>query len=110
MENKTKPIRPEEVIQSLENIIPEWVIKGINEAIRENYRGSSFTIKQPDLIKFMIEQAPGPPEGELPWETLIHRRKWLDFEPLYENFGWKITYDKPGYNETYDPTFEFKPL
>jgi len=104
-----KPIRPEEVIKSLDTIIPEWVIAGINEAIKENYRGSSFTIKQGDLMRYIIEQSPAT-EGNLSWEKLIHRRKWLDFEPLYEQYGWEVIYDKPAYNETYEANFEFKPI
>lgn len=33
---------------------------------------------------------------------------WMDFEPIYEAQGWKVQYDKPGWDETYDAFFEFK--
>ena len=37
----------------------------------------------------------------------IFTNNWLDIEPLYEDIGWKVTYDKPGFNETYEATFTF---
>ena len=40
--------------------------------------------------------------------TQIFRSKWLDVEPLYRSNGWTVIYDKPAYNEDYEPTFEFK--
>ena len=31
-----------------------------------------------------------------------------DFEPIYEKAGWKVSYDGPGYNESYDGYYIFK--
>lgn len=28
-------------------------------------------------------------------------------DAVYEKAGWKVSYDKPGYNESYDPYFKF---
>lgn len=39
----------------------------------------------------------------------IFANNWLDFEPLYRNKGWKVKYDKPGYNESYDAFWTFTP-
>ena len=33
----------------------------------------------------------------------------FDVEDIYEKAGWDVTYDTPGYNETYEPKFTFKP-
>lgn len=33
---------------------------------------------------------------------------WLDFEVVYEEAGWDVVYDKPGYNESYGANFTFK--
>jgi len=38
----------------------------------------------------------------------IFDRGWLDVEDLYRISGWRVEYHKPGYNETYEPTFEFQ--
>lgn len=38
---------------------------------------------------------------------LIEDKHWLDAESLYEQQGWKVKYDQPGYCEEYEPYFEF---
>lgn len=38
----------------------------------------------------------------------IFRRGYLNVEEAYREQGWSVVYDKPGYNETYDASFEFK--
>jgi hypothetical protein len=37
----------------------------------------------------------------------IFKNHWLDVEEIYEEAGWQVAYDKPGYNETYEASFEF---
>jgi hypothetical protein len=37
----------------------------------------------------------------------VYDKGWLNIEPVYAEFGWVVEYDKPGYNESYDATFEF---
>lgn len=32
---------------------------------------------------------------------------WLNFEGAYRRAGWKVEFDKPGYNESYPATFKF---
>lgn len=34
---------------------------------------------------------------------------WLDIETVYEDSGWSVEYDKPGYNESYEASWTFKP-
>jgi hypothetical protein len=41
---------------------------------------------------------------------LIFEKGLLDVETVYERAGWKVTYDKPAYNETYPATFRFVAL
>lgn len=37
----------------------------------------------------------------------VFKNKWLDVESLFENEGWKVNYDKPGYCESYEASFKF---
>ena len=37
----------------------------------------------------------------------IFDNHWLDVEDLYRKNGWKVDYDKPGYNESYNAYFVF---
>lgn len=97
----TKPISPDEIKIEL----PEFVIQGINAAIQEKYRGGSFTVKQNEIMDFIMQFAP---EGFQ--RSDLGAKGYLDFEELYESYGWKVKYDRPGFNENYyDPYFEFIP-
>lgn len=96
-----KPIKPTEVSQN----IPNWIIKGANECIKDNYvesnKESRFT--QETLLNCCMMFAP---EG-ITTET-IFKKHWLDIEHIYRQEGWKVTYDKPAYDEHYKPFFVFK--
>jgi hypothetical protein len=37
----------------------------------------------------------------------IYDNHWLDVEEIFEKNGWSVSYDKPGYCESYDASFEF---
>jgi hypothetical protein len=41
------------------------------------------------------------------FQSEVYAKGWLNFEAIYEEAGWKVVYDKPGYNETYDANFTF---
>jgi hypothetical protein len=96
----TKPLSPDEVGVDL----PDFVIEGVNDAIRDKYRGGEFNIKQDELIKFIMKRAP---EGIT--RQKLFEKKYLDFEEVYREVGWTIEYDKPGWNESYEANFTFKP-
>ncbi len=38
----------------------------------------------------------------------IYERGWLNVEPIFEEAGWEVHYDKPSFNESGDARFEFK--
>jgi hypothetical protein len=96
----TKPIKPSEVLVLKKALLPPEVIEVFNELIAENFSGGSseFTQKEACLrlaTKLNISEAD------------IYRLKFLDVEGIYRKEGWKVVYDKPGYNETYNATFTF---
>lgn len=101
--SEIKPITPEEARNEAKSNIPDFVIIGINTAIKNHYIKSGFTIKQKDIVSEILKNAP---EGTT--QRILLDNHWLDFEDLYRNFGWKISYDKPGLDENYDAFFEFK--
>lgn len=35
--------------------------------------------------------------------------EWLNFEPVFRAQGWRVEYDAPRYNESYEPTYTFSP-
>lgn len=95
----SKPIRPSEVSGRLNNSIPATVIDAFNELIVKNFTGSCAIIFQKDAIALIKKK--GINEGEL------FENRWLDVEDVFRKSGWEVLYDKPGYNESYEPTFQF---
>lgn len=100
-----KPITPAELKTKLKDIIPDFVIEAVNNLLHEKYRssGGEIHIKQQEVVDEIMRL-----------NTKINRDKifdkgYLDFEELFEEYGWKVEYDKPGYNETYEAFFTFKP-
>ncbi len=111
----TKPISPDEVVLIKEKIIPKEVIEAFNEIISKNWDGSSSTFKQKDITALILQKMNGavddirhPDNRDVFTSQYLYDNKLLDVEPIYENNGWSVYYDKPGYNETYDATFCFK--
>lgn len=99
-----KAISPQECAAQAGNDIPDMVIEAINDMLKKEYRkGKSVVLRQDDIIAEIQQR-----DISLTREQ-IFGRGWLDFEPVFERAGWKVKYDKPGYNESYAATFEFIP-
>ena len=102
---KINPITPREASKEAQSMIPDWVIDGINDAIKEKFvTGRSFRIKQKELMLFVMKNAP---KGMTKQRVFDYH--WMDFEKLYGEFGWKVKYDRPAYREDFEPIFEFTP-
>ena len=100
----TKPISPKEAMKSAATTIPDVIFVVFNTLISDRVCGKqAFTITQPEVLKMITDRVP-----ELS-HTEIFKRGWLDIEAHYEKAGWTVTYDKPGYNETYEASWCFKP-
>jgi hypothetical protein len=94
------PITPDEVIDLKQGQIPDSVFEVFNRLIAENFSGKSAVVKQGDVLHILVD------EFHMDRQEVFDRH-WLDVEPTYEAAGWKVVYDKPGYNENYPATFEF---
>ena len=117
----TKPITPAEAASHKAIVLPDFVIEAFNHMIALSLCNGRAEFKQKDVEKLIVDKAllnyhtvPGyePQPGEktpsrASIERLMINQHWLDVEDLYRSVGWRVTYDKPGYNETYDATFTF---
>jgi hypothetical protein len=92
-----KPISPEDLVM----LVPDFVIEAVNELIIENWNGREARITQDSIIGRIISK-------ESISRDEIYRRNLLNFEPIFEEAGWEVTYDKPGYCESYKAYFLFK--
>ena len=98
--DNVKPISPDEVGSYLGVILPPEVIAAWNKLIALNFSNGSATIDQCDAIAALMA-ATGKTRDE------VFDKGWLNIEPMYRAAGWKVVYDKPAYNESYEPTFTF---
>ena len=99
---KDRPIKPEEVRARRIDFIPSIIFETINAMICEKFDGKSATLKQEDILNRVCNESSGLTRQE------IFDKHYLDIEPCYREQGWKVEYDKPGYNESYPATFTFK--
>ena len=91
-----KPITPAEVVDKKIELIPDFVLAAFNIYIAEHWDGRQSTFKQSEVVDYI---------KSVNSEFIDY--KWLDIEPIYWRAGWKVEYDKPGYNESYPATFTF---
>ena len=97
---KVKPISPKEVAGEKIRQMPDAVLEAFNELIARG--GSGYvTVMQKDVVALMVKKGLSRSE--------IFDNGWLDVEDIYRKAGWIVEYDKPGYNETYDAYFTFRP-
>ncbi len=103
------PVTPREARNRMISSIPGWVIKVFNDMLSEKASGRGpvrIRLIQKDVMERLLAAAP---PGTV--RQNIFDRGWLDIEPLFEKVGWKVKYDKPGYNsrfnENYDASWTF---
>lgn len=97
-----KAFSPEEVREAQEkgSYIPDEVFEIINEFLIKSGSRTYITISQDELVHAITARM-----GVT--RATVFENKWLDFEPTYKAVGWDVKYDKPGYNEDYDPFWVF---
>lgn len=93
-----EPISPDDIAFAKRAAIPEFVIEAFNELIALNFSGRTATVLQKDVKALINQKMPS---------TVNFSAKWLNIEELYESHGWRVIYDSPSYNETYDASFTF---
>ena len=96
----TKAFSPNDVKEALGrgDHIPEGVIAVVNQLLIEHTSSSYIVLKRCDVI-IAIKESMGV--SSVP-------TMWLNFEPVFRKAGWKVEYDSPAYNESYEPTFTFR--
>lgn len=94
-----KPITPKEVASGQEEI-PDIVIETVNQYLQSRGGSRRIVLKQKTLLQRLEEQGLS--------RTDIFDKGWLDFESLFEEAGWDVTYDKPGCEDG-EAMFIFEP-
>ncbi|NTW13795.1 MAG: hypothetical protein HGA31_02060 [Candidatus Moranbacteria bacterium] len=99
MSSNIRPIRPAEAAKKSMIDFPDAVFESFNHLISLHFYGNSATVKQDDVVKLMVEKGLNRND--------IFDKHWLDIEGQYGAAGWKVVYDKPGYNESGSAYFVF---
>lgn len=98
-----KPITPKQARVIKVNSIPELVLEIFNEEIKKHLDSCGRAIVwQDDVVKAILARY-----GHTISRQDIFDTGLLDVEPIYRQAGWKVTYNKPGYNETYKAAWTF---
>lgn len=101
--NNSNAISPEDIDTNMEDIIPKYVTDAVNTLIKKNYRGSSFTIKQKEIVAEIQKK-------KKVTSQFLFENNYLDFEDIYRNRGWAVEYEKPCYGDSdFDAYFKFTP-
>jgi hypothetical protein len=93
------PIKPSEMAQKKQEVIPDIVFETFNELITLAFRNGSAIVFQKEIADLLVERGLDRKE--------IFDKGWLNIEDSYKAVGWDVYYDKPAYNETYEATFKF---
>lgn len=98
---KGLPITPEEVVQQKKVQIPPEVFNAFNDMIAKHWNGISARFTQNAVVVAILAYLPEKNAGD------IFSNHWLDVEDIYREAGWRVVFDRPGYCDSYEATFEF---
>jgi hypothetical protein len=95
------PLTPNQVTAHKKVLLPDAIIECWNGLIAKNWDGYVSIVHQSEAVRLLMEVMDcGRDE--------VITNKWLDIEDIYRESGWKVVYDRPGYNENYSATFNFR--
>lgn len=110
----SKAISPDQVAAQKAKSFPDFVFDAFNELIAANFTTGSATVYQSKVIDLILAKAnKGLTSADiddgmgLSWNDVLNKG-YLNVEEVYREAGWKVTYDKPAYNESYPASFEFR--
>lgn len=96
----TTPISPDEIGKQQIKSIPPEVFEVFNRLIALDWSGISATVTQEEAVAAIIEKMEVS-------RNKVFDSGWLNIEEAYRDVGWKVVYDKPGYNESYGANWKF---
>lgn len=92
---------PEQAKLAHQANLPDEVTKVVNGFLSLRAERSRIVITQKEVVAALVLAG---------FDTkTIDDNNMLDFEGSYEASGWKVEYDKPGYNESYEAFWIFVP-
>lgn len=96
-----QPITPEQALAEAGKDFPPKVIDQWNKAITRNMVGNTSIVMQKEIAQSIANELRCT-------VNCVYSARWLDVEQMYRNAGWKVEYDRPGWNENYEANFIFR--
>lgn len=95
------PISPDEIMDNLDKIIPQYVIQSVNDILKQRFRGDSGVKMTVNELVTKIQT-----KKNISKQTILDE-KYLDFEPLYRDNGWVVEFNTPSRDESYESYYFF---
>lgn len=95
----SKPIRPDEIGNNKAALIPAAVFDAFNAEITLRFDEGSAQVMQDAVVRRLVDGGMNRSE--------IFSAGWLNVEDAYREAGWRVTYQKPGFNEVGEAFFTF---
>ncbi len=96
---QARPMKPDEVGAKKRGLFPSEVFHAFDELIAKDFQDGQAVVGQWKVIDLMVKKGLK--------RDKIFSEGWLNIESVYEDAGWDVYYDKPGFNEDYEPSFHF---
>lgn len=109
MSNTIEPLTPTQVATKVKSEIPGFIIVAVNQLLVECKKSTTniIVITQDQIVERGLKLAP---RADITRQAFFSRG-WLDFEELFNDYGWSVEYVAPFYHENSDaPRFIFRPL
>lgn len=104
---QVKPLSPNEVKSLRLESLDADMITAVNNLLKKKLDSAGCAkLLQKDIVDeyFKVKGV----EKTDARKKKMHEDHQLDFEDVFRKAGWSVSYDKPGYNESYEASFEFK--
>lgn len=89
--------------------IPDFVFDVFNDLLSKKWNGGKeIIITQDEAVEAILSKYRSEYDIEA-LRSVVFDKHCLDVESIYEKSGWKVTFDKPGFNEFYKAYFTFTP-
>jgi hypothetical protein len=97
----SKPIRPQDIGSAKAEHFTAAVFDAFNAEIAKHFANGQAVVKQSVVVDRLVKAGIARSE--------IFGAGYLNIEMAYEAAGWKVSYEKPGFNESGDSLFFFRP-
>lgn len=94
-----KALTPAEVVAARVENFDEVVIEVVNELLLKAFSRGQAVLKQNAVVTALMERGYS--------REKIFSENLLDFEGAFLAAGWRVWYDRPGYNENYEAFWTF---